>query len=639
MKLLNLFTIIISVVTFSIASQGIALGQDLRPNIVLILTDDQRADTLQYMPATQDLLADRGVTFSNNFCPTPVCAPSRASILTGLYTHNHHIAKNADSSDKFDDASTLPVWLKNSGYFTGLIGKYLNDYNDTSMTTWPYQPPGWDVWVPFKDDPGYFNYYLIENLKEVLYGNSDSNYSTTVLANKAVDFIQNAPAGKPMFLYFAVKAPHYPAKPLASDFEKFSMLPNYRPPSFNEADVSDKPKWVRDIPLMSSSDIETNDTFRKNQIACLQAVDRSVAQIVHALETMGKLDNTVIIFSSDHGMMWGEHRVSIAKNCAYEEAAKAPLIIRTPTSSAKVKNNLVMNIDIPATISDFAGVTPPYPINGKSLKGLVDGSVTTWRQEVLLEAMNPVMQGVRTPQYVYFQYSSGEKEFYDLTTDPYQLQSKHADPAYSSIISDLKVKLAALKSEGGGPSDTTAPSVPTNLVATAISSSKVNLSWAPSTDNVGVTGYKIYRNGSILITTSGTSYSDTGLTPSTTYSYSVAARDSAGNTSVQSSPASATTLAGTSDNPPTVSITFPSSGSTVSGTVTLTANASDDVGVTGVKFKVNGVLIGSEDKSAPYSVNWNTTNLANGSYALTATAIDSLGQKTISTAVTVNISN
>lgn len=448
MKLSNILTSIIGAFGLSLAAQNTALGQDVRPNIILILTDDQRADTLQYMPLTKDRLADRGVTFNNNFCPTPVCAPSRASILTGLYGHNHQIMKNSDSSDKFDDSSTLPIWLKSSGYYTGLIGKYLNDYNDKYMPTWPYQPPGWDVWMPFKDDPGYNNYFLIENLKEVLYGSGDENYSTTVLANKAVDFIQSAPVTKPMFLYFAVKAPHNPAKPLDSDLTKFSTLSPYRPPSFNEADVSDKPAWVRNEPLLNSTAIKYNDTFRKKQIACLQAVDRSVAQIVDKLEQTGRLSNSIIIFTSDHGMMWGEHRISIAKNCAYEEAAKAPLIIRTPTTgTAKVKDQLVMNIDLPATISEYAGVTPPYKLNGKSLKGLIDETAVSWRQEVLLEARNPVMSGVRSTRYVYFEYATGEKEFYDLANDPYQLQSKHNDAAYASVIGDLKTKLEILKKE------------------------------------------------------------------------------------------------------------------------------------------------------------------------------------------------
>jgi glucose/arabinose dehydrogenase/PKD repeat protein len=188
-------------------------------------------------------------------------------------------------------------------------------------------------------------------------------------------------------------------------------------------------------------------------------------------------------------------------------------------------------------------------------------------------------------------------------------------------------------------SDTTAPSVPTGLAATAISSSQVNLSWTASTDNVGVTGYKVYRNGSPLATPTTPVYQDTGLTPSTTYTYAVSATDAAGNESARSTTASATTQAAADTTPPTVTLTAPIAGATVNGSVTVSANAGDNVGVVGVRFLLDGADITSEDTSAPYSVSWPTTTATNGSHTLTARARDAAGNATTSAPVTVTVSN
>jgi hypothetical protein len=196
---------------------------------------------------------------------------------------------------------------------------------------------------------------------------------------------------------------------------------------------------------------------------------------------------------------------------------------------------------------------------------------------------------------------------------------------------------------GGGipvPSDTTPPTVPGNLTAFVISSSQINLSWSASTDNVEVAGYRVYRNNSQIATTQATSYSDTAVSPGTTYTYAVAAYDAAGNISNKSASVSATSQSPSPDTiPPTVSITFPASNANVSGSITVSANASDNVGVSGVQFKLDGNNLGAEDTTSPYSTSWNTTSVANGSHTLTATARDAAGNRTTSTAVTVTVNN
>ncbi|PYR28977.1 MAG: hypothetical protein DMF98_01360, partial [Acidobacteria bacterium] len=188
--------------------------------------------------------------------------------------------------------------------------------------------------------------------------------------------------------------------------------------------------------------------------------------------------------------------------------------------------------------------------------------------------------------------------------------------------------------------DTTPPSAPTGLTASAVSSSQINLSWAASSDNVGVSGYRVYRNGTQIATTSATSFPNTGLSPSTTYTYAVAAFDAAGNLSAQSSPASATTPAAPDTTPPAVSITSPSNGQTVSATVTVTASASDNVGVVGVQFLLDDGINGSaEATTAPYSVSWNTATASDGSHKITAIARDAAGNSTPSAPVTVTVAN
>src|SRR5260221_332445 len=193
----------------------------------------------------------------------------------------------------------------------------------------------------------------------------------------------------------------------------------------------------------------------------------------------------------------------------------------------------------------------------------------------------------------------------------------------------------------GPPPDTTPPSVPTGLTANAVSSSQINLSWTASSDNVGVSGYRVFRNGTQIATTSATSFANTGLSPSTTYTYAVAAFDAAGNLSAQSSPASATTPAAPDTTPPTVSITSPANGAPVNGTVTVAANASDNVGVVGVQFLLDNGVNGSADvTAAPYSVSWNTATASDGSHTITAIARDAAGNFSAPSApVTVTVAN
>jgi N-acetylglucosamine-6-sulfatase len=440
--------------TATSATVGVVVSNPVAPqlNIVLILTDDQRPITLAQMPLTMSRLGNPGVQFVNGFSNTPLCCPARATVLTGLYAHNHQVLSNASpwGAPAFADHSTIATWLAEAGYRTGLVGKYMNLYD--RKTPWPYQPPGWSHWAAFKAAK-YFSYTLVENGRLKNYGTSQAHYSTAVLASKAVTFINSTPASQPLFLEFAPLAPHAPATPASMDKTLFGTLPKWRPPSFNEADVSDKPAWVRALPRLSSTAITNQDQFRLNQLRSLQAVDRAVDNIVNALIQTGRMSTTAIVFASDNGLSWGEHRW-LAKNCLYDECIRIPFMVLAPGIVPRTDQSFVTLADLAPTFAEWAGVQIPGPINGVSLVGLLTNPSTPWRQEILIEALayaeglarEGLFSGVRTQRYAYAEHLTGEKELYDMSVDSYQLTNIASDPANAALMAELSAVLAGLKS-------------------------------------------------------------------------------------------------------------------------------------------------------------------------------------------------
>jgi N-acetylglucosamine-6-sulfatase len=433
-----------------------------RWNVVLIVTDDQRADTLQYMPFVHQLLVQRGVTFTNAFAATPQCCPSRSGILTGLHAHHHGVLSNRLGARYFLDASTIGTWLQGTGYRTALIGKYLNGYTGSScaklygqcfvnragMHPWPYQPPGWSDWRVFRTTD-VWNYTLVENGSEVVYGTAPEEYSTRLLAAHAVDFIATTPLGRPFFVLFAPFAPHQPAQYEAQDEGLFAALPPWRPPSYNEADVSDKPAWVRTLPplaVMASADL---DGLRVKQLRSLQSIDRAVKTIYEAVAATGSLDSTVFIFTSDNGQSWGEHRWT-AKMCPYDECTKIPLVIRVPGAAPRTDAHLVSLIDLAPSLAAWTGAVHPR-VDGISLAKLVMNKDVAWRDAVLIEMLDGesgqqaiLHSAIRTAQYFYAAYANGDREFYLVKSDPYFLTNRVADSAYTEVIATLKARLKAL---------------------------------------------------------------------------------------------------------------------------------------------------------------------------------------------------
>ena len=420
------------------------------PNIVLILTDDQRWNSLWAMPNVQSDLAAKGVTFSNSFVVDSLCCPSRASILTGKYSHGTSVYANAGDYGgfhRFSDVSTVATWLHGAGYHTGLVGKYLNGYK------FNYIPPGWDRWFAVQqgvidnESAYYYNYSVLDQSTPVTYGNSPAEYSTDVFAAQADSFIRGADQAQPLFLYFAPAAPHFPAKPADRYQSAFPDLTPVRPPNYNEAQVFDKPAYIRRQKLLGPVDLATVDAFEVNQYRTLLAVDDAVHTIVTALADTGRLANTMIVFASDNGLTLAEHRWKTGKLVPYEESIRVPLVIRYDplTASPSVDDHMVANIDLAPTFAEAAGVSAPGA-EGLSLVPLLSGQPPpTWRSDFLIEHMQykdpvPSYCAVRTAQSLFVTYNTGETEFYDLNADPFELVNKAADPAYASDVAALSTR-------------------------------------------------------------------------------------------------------------------------------------------------------------------------------------------------------
>jgi len=427
-----------------------------RTNVVVILTDDQRWDTLWAMPNVQKLLVKHGATFADSFVSDALCCPSRASILTGNYAHTTGVYDNRPpygGAPKFrargDDRSTIATWLHAAGYDTGLFGKYLNSYEGGV-------PPGWNRWVAFDYEPQYYPYYVFTNEPGACRSKPAcrlptkvGRYSTTYFGGAATRFIDTAPADRPVFVYYAPFAPHAPSFPQHRYAARFANLPPWRPPSFDEADVSDKPPWIRALPRIDSVAAAQIDANRRAEYQALLSVDDEVGAIVRALRETHRLAHSVILFASDNGVTWGEHRLSAgAKQLPYEEMIRVPLVVREEpaTTQPRTDHHLVVNIDWAATLADAAGV--PHPrTDGRSFLPFVQGRQPTapWRTQFLLEHLNgnppslaPSYCGIRSTRYAYVRYQGGEQELYDLRNDPYELKNVAAQPAEATVVAQMR---------------------------------------------------------------------------------------------------------------------------------------------------------------------------------------------------------
>lgn len=441
-----------------------AAGPAPRPNVVVVMTDDQDARSIEVMEGVDRVLAQQGTTFENAFATFPLCCPSRASFLTGQYAHNHGVMSNQEPEGgfkAFDDRETLPVWLGREGYRTAYVGKYLNGYDSTRRR---YIPPGWDDWhAPVQNTTSHmFDYTLNENGRFNHYGDSAADYQTDVYGQKAARFVRDsAPAGRPFFLTMSPLAPHGEIgrrgalpnpRPAPRHEARFEGTPLPRPPSFDEREVADKPTFVRQAPRLTEDDVSTLTERYQDRLASLLAVDEAVDRIVRALRESGELDETLIVFTSDNGYLLGEHRLT-EKKWLYEESAQVPLIVRGPGMPAgEVRSQLAANIDLAPTILELAGARAAgRAVDGRSLLPLADDPEMGAGRDLLLE--NGRSTAIRTPRYMFARHrneSGAREELYDLRSDPYQLESRHSGgphstPEHDALSDELSLRLDSLE--------------------------------------------------------------------------------------------------------------------------------------------------------------------------------------------------
>jgi arylsulfatase A-like enzyme len=432
---------------------------DLRPNIVLIVADDLTTDVFATaMPHTRRLLMKPGLNLKRAFVHTSLCCPSRATILTGDLAHTTGVYTNEAEEGmgglpafvaNGNEARTFPLALHDAGYATGLFGKYLNDYEDATGFPVTHVPPGWDRWVAFHGNNGnYFSYELSVDGVSEQHGTDPAAYSTAVLGAAAESFIQARAPGGPFFLAFTPYGPHTapalgaapactgPDLPIVGcDDGQFADASLPMGPAFNEADVEDKPAYLRSIPALTSTRIATMTAGWRRTLAHAAAVDRWVARLVDTVAAMGELDRTVFLFLSDNGYAWGEHRWTF-KLVPYERSIRVPMALRFDgVVPARVERRLVTNADVAPTLLGFAGVAQAHVMEGRDLAALFPGTPIPWRSAILLENLAfvegqfpivPTFCGLRTTRWKYIVHQSAvgtERELYDLRADPHELQN------------------------------------------------------------------------------------------------------------------------------------------------------------------------------------------------------------------------
>lgn len=443
-----------------------------KPNIIVILTDDLDFPLMPYMPNVDKLITQAGATFTNYFVTTPLCCPSRATTLRGQYSHNTNILENSPGFVNFfrngREVDSLAPWLNQAGYKTSLIGKYLNGYPTNAGKS--YIPPGWTDWHAFMNQYDseigahyYYDYELNDNGKIVYYGTAPEEYSTDVFRDKSIQFInESVDAGSPFFLFLSVKPPHGPSLGAPRHLEKYQDLEYPLKPSFQEADLSDKPASTVTV-ARSGDDFDVYDAnalFVK-RVQSLQALDELVAKLVQLLEDNGQLDNTYIIFTSDNGFHMGEHGLPAGKDYPYEEDIHVPFIVRGPGIQPNLQiTAMSANIDIAPTLAEMAGVKSADFIDGRSLMRFLHpqaDDTRAWREALLIEAgyaddeKNPlVYRGIRTGTFIYLEYKSGELEYYDLINDPYELDNiaYELDPAKLASLHAWLEQLKTCRAEG-----------------------------------------------------------------------------------------------------------------------------------------------------------------------------------------------
>jgi arylsulfatase A-like enzyme len=465
---------------------------DPQPNFVLILSDDQRWDTIgrclngfdgadlaagtdSCMPFLQSRLVAQGTTFTRGYVTTSLCCPSRASILTGQYARHTGVLNNS-GFNSFKDSSTLATWLDGAGYRTALVGKYLNGYGEPPTATPPnYVPPGWDAWHAFWGLAGYTSYSLVdkdpggEASTVAINGNAtaptacapSATYSTDLLCRRALDFLA-ADTLDPFFLFYSPFSPHQPTTAASRHVGLYDNVATPQYPNYNAVPTPNTPSWLPTDPLSTNTLNQLASKFR-GSLNMNRAVDDSIEQLSLQLQADGRLPNTVFIFMSDNGFAFAEHRFN-SKGCGYEECHRVPYVIACPPGVCPLgvagqidSQHFALNIDLAPTIAQLAGVTPGLRVDGTSLVPLLSGQLPAWRTAFLLEdqGIEQVVKGpygivsTESDGHVYklvrYQKKPADQELFDLTNDPWELDNLSNVAAYADIQASVVTKMNDMK--------------------------------------------------------------------------------------------------------------------------------------------------------------------------------------------------
>lgn len=452
---------------------------DPPPNIVFILVDDMDYALLPYMERTNRLVGQQGAVFANYFVTSSACCPSRASTLRGQYPHNTGILENSPGFEEFyrngNDEETIAVWMRKAGYRNSFMGKYMNLYPAGVKRS--YIPRGWTDWHVFLyhiTSDFYFGYTMNENGRLVTYTKDAEDYSTDVLRDRALEFIElNAHRRLPFFLFISPYAPHGPSDPAPRHADLYPDLAYPKSPSFHEEDTSDKPSIIRELRQTGGLfETEEADALFVRRVQTMQAVDEMVADIIQLLEENGQLENTYVFFTSDNGFHMGEHSLPSGKMLAYEEDIRVPFMVRGPgIRPGTIVTQMTANIDLAPTFAELAGAEAAEFVDGRSFVPFLLGQeekVTDWRKAILLEtgyfdrdSHVIAYRGIRAGDFTYIEYENGELEFYDLTADPYQLDNLAAglDEESLSLLRSWLEQLTACQAEGCRAAETAKPEI------------------------------------------------------------------------------------------------------------------------------------------------------------------------------------
>jgi len=435
---------VLSALVAGLPGAPLARAQESPPNVLLIVTDDQRTSTWNVMRKTTATLRARGTTFTRAHATTPLCCPSRASIMTGRYAHNHLVRTNLDAEALVHDR-TIQAYLKGAGYRTAMFGKFLN--------YWPVtrNPPHFDVWAVIRQGSNLY-YDAKWNVGGTI--KTISRYATDYISDRAVGFLRASEGNdrRPWFLFLSTTAPHAPyvPEPVYAD----ARVPGWQiPPSAREADRRDKPPYVR----QRSAPLSKARSVRAAQLRTLLSVDDMVGQVMARLAELGEQD-TLVVFLSDNGFMWADHGL-MGKQAPYLPSVRVPFAARWPghIPAGALDRRIVANVDVAPTVLAAAGVEPTNPMDGRSfLSG-------PGRQRLLLEFWSrpggavPTWASILTTeeQYVEYYRLNGRtvtfREYYDLIADPYQLKNVLGDgtPQNDPDVSALAAQLRAARTCAG----------------------------------------------------------------------------------------------------------------------------------------------------------------------------------------------